>query len=230
MSRETIAAPSPARSRPRFRSSALPRSRPPRCPSGRVAIIGAVLWVEEVEVVYRQTNGINFVRDAWRMRVRDNRGFEVLGTVPKFLLGIKRGGSVEFVATVKPSKDDPSFGFFSRPRPANALRERVFAVMTTRPTSTHKVTKLVGAATMKNVRMNLDELHRSGLIVKVPSGWKLADEKDQAIAKYINDDPSITDVEIARRVDLHPQKVRARLRNGRIGPVTSRAERRKRRR
>lgn len=50
-----------------------------------------------------------------RILVQHADGWKVFGTRPTSLADVKRGDVVEFRATVKPSKDDPKFGFFSRP-------------------------------------------------------------------------------------------------------------------
>src|SRR5699024_10112765 len=90
--------------------------------SGRVAVTGRVISVKSRETRYGM---------AHKMIVRDDRGFRVHGSVPKALQvdddGAIHGGSmvrggerVTFTATVEPSDDDPTFGFFKRP--ANAER------------------------------------------------------------------------------------------------------------
>ena len=54
-----------------------------------------------------------------RMLVKTAEGFKVFGAVPSIIRdGLTRGVAVEFYATVRPSNDDPKFGFFSRPTKA----------------------------------------------------------------------------------------------------------------
>ncbi len=67
---------------------------------------------------------------AMKMLVIDDRGFKVWGTIPESLLEIpdsisvtgsrplSRGDRVRFAAGIEPSKDDDTFGFFSRPTDA----------------------------------------------------------------------------------------------------------------
>lgn len=61
-----------------------------------------------------------------KMLVLDDRGFKIYGTAPKQLLDVDsekslRGRRVVFEAVVQVSKDDPKFGFFSRPTKAGFL-------------------------------------------------------------------------------------------------------------
>jgi len=61
----------------------------------------------------------NYGRSTLKMRVRDDRGFTVWGTVPDSILGRPLAGlRVRFVANVEASRDDTTFGFFKRPRKA----------------------------------------------------------------------------------------------------------------
>lgn len=65
---------------------------------------------------------------SYKMLVRDERGFKVWGTTPKGIapevdldLDELKGAKVSFVATIEPSKDDPTFGFFKRPKTPQLL-------------------------------------------------------------------------------------------------------------
>lgn len=67
----------------------------------------------------------------YKMLVRDDRGFKVWGTVPTSIIeamdatakiGSLKGSRVYFVANVKASDDDPTFGFAKRPRKAALLQ------------------------------------------------------------------------------------------------------------
>jgi hypothetical protein len=55
-----------------------------------------------------------------KMLVVTDTGWKVWGTMPA-ALDVDRGARVRFTATVKPSDDDPHFGFFSRPTKAQVL-------------------------------------------------------------------------------------------------------------
>lgn len=81
---------------------------------GRVEITGEIVSTREDEGMYGWTV---------KMRVRDDRGFEVWGTMPKALVdaGAEEGARVAFVATVEASRDDETFGFFRRPATARLV-------------------------------------------------------------------------------------------------------------
>lgn len=81
---------------------------------GRGEITGEVMTVREQDTAYGWTV---------KMRVRDDRGFEVWGTMPKALVdaGAEEGARVAFVATVEASRDDETFGFFRRPATARLV-------------------------------------------------------------------------------------------------------------
>ena len=55
------------------------------------------------------------------MKFLDDRGFELLGTVPSKLSTLKAGDKITFDATVTVSNKDPKFGFFKRPTKAVSL-------------------------------------------------------------------------------------------------------------
>lgn len=57
------------------------------------------------------------------MKVRDDRGFIVWGTVPSAFDHELVGSKVKFSATVEASNDDPSFGFFKRSTQAALIQE-----------------------------------------------------------------------------------------------------------
>jgi len=72
----------------------------------RVLVEGEVVSVKVVDGNYgRQT----------KILVKADAGWKVYGTCPSVLLGVERGERVRFTAAVTPSRDDPKFGFFSRP-------------------------------------------------------------------------------------------------------------------
>jgi hypothetical protein len=79
--------------------------------TGRIEITGEILTTKYVE---------NDFGGTLKMMVRDDRGFRVWGSVPSSL-DASRGDRVTFTATVEASKDDPTFGFASRPSKARSL-------------------------------------------------------------------------------------------------------------
>lgn len=103
------------------------------CPAGTVTITGEVLSVKA------QFNRFSpYGETVLKMTVRDDRGFRVWGTVPRSLEtrsvwnaegrlvdveGVDRGDRVSFVASVAPSDDDETFGFYKRPRGAELLAQ-----------------------------------------------------------------------------------------------------------
>ena len=92
-------------------------------PTGRTTITGTVVSVKA------RDNGFQVVH---KMTVVDDRGFKVWGSVPKALDGqtiwgendvveiprVAPGERITFTATVEPSSDDKTFGFFKRPTKA----------------------------------------------------------------------------------------------------------------
>tara|TARA_R100001086_G_scaffold247031_1_gene180340 strand:- start:282 stop:1130 length:849 start_codon:yes stop_codon:yes gene_type:complete len=85
---------------------------------GRVQITGTVLGTKRHDSMYGET---------LKMLVKDDRHFKVWGTVPRALLDAVeddlKGSRVIFVATVEQSRDDETFGFFTRPIKAEIRRE-----------------------------------------------------------------------------------------------------------
>jgi hypothetical protein len=75
------------------------------CPSGRVTITGTIVKVEERESQWGLTT---------KMLVKAAEGFMVWSTLPSGAPA-ERGAAITFKATIKPSPDDPKFGFASRP-------------------------------------------------------------------------------------------------------------------
>jgi hypothetical protein len=76
---------------------------------GTVNIVGTILAV----IVRNGMYGLEV-----KMRVMDDRGFVVWGTLPRAIDGAREGERVAFTATVTASDTDPTFGFFKRPRNA----------------------------------------------------------------------------------------------------------------
>lgn len=76
---------------------------------GRITITGEVVVLKIQETQYG---------DTLKMRVLDDRGFALWGTVPKALRQhtLLKGDRVEFEASVKKSRDQETFGFFGNPR------------------------------------------------------------------------------------------------------------------
>lgn len=83
-------------------------------PAGRVAVTGEVLTIKPVESEWGTT----------LKAVIRGAGWRVYGTLPSGLTGAHRGDVVEFTATVNPSDDDDSFGFYRRPTKARFV-ERI---------------------------------------------------------------------------------------------------------
>jgi hypothetical protein len=75
--------------------------------AGRQNIVGTVLSTKHVETDFGP---------ATKMLVRSDAGWKVWGTVPSSVdVESIRGKRVSFAGTIQPSRDDPKFGFFSRP-------------------------------------------------------------------------------------------------------------------
>jgi hypothetical protein len=84
-----------------------------RAPEGRVEVMGEVVSLKQVESDFGLTT---------KFLVRADEGWKVWGTVPRAILDeVERGSRVAFTATLKPSGDDPTFGFASRPSKARVL-------------------------------------------------------------------------------------------------------------
>ena len=103
-------------------------------PTRRLVITGEVLSVKWKDSYYG---------GAWKMLVKDDRGFKVWGTRPESLAGdaghfmveddtdeyaaregVKPGDRITFKATTEPSKDDDYFGFFKRPTGAEIIERK----------------------------------------------------------------------------------------------------------
>lgn len=80
-----------------------------KVPEGRVKVTGRVVSVKVKDTQY----GPRPV-----MLVESPEGWRVWGTVPQAIVGIEEGENVEFTGTIKPSDQDQTFGFFSRPSKA----------------------------------------------------------------------------------------------------------------
>jgi hypothetical protein len=72
----------------------------------RIEFAGEVLSVKAFEDDFGMTT---------KILVKADDGFRAWGTCPAALLPIERGARVKLRARIKPSKDDPTFGWFSRP-------------------------------------------------------------------------------------------------------------------
>jgi hypothetical protein len=85
----------------------------PLPPAGRMEIEGVVLAVKEpaADAMFPQ----------YKMLVKADAGWKVWGSRPAALIDVVRGDRVRFVARVEPSKDDPKFGFYSRPSNAHRI-------------------------------------------------------------------------------------------------------------
>ena len=77
------------------------------CPTGKVTIEGEVTRLSWKSSEYG---------DTLKMRVVSTEGYTVYGTVPRILEDdLEVGDRVRFSATVTPSSDDSTFGFYKRP-------------------------------------------------------------------------------------------------------------------
>lgn len=85
------------------------------CPAGRVEITGEVVSIKGVDSPFGFTT---------KMLVKHATGFKVWGTMPSNLT-VEKGAVVAFTATVAPSNDDRTFGFFSRPSKAMVVTPAV---------------------------------------------------------------------------------------------------------
>lgn len=89
-------------------------------PTGRVQVEGEVVSVKSYFSQYGESIKIT---------VKSDEGFLVWGTAPSTILrdvgfdGELKGSRVRFTATVEPSEDDPSFGFYKRPTKAQLVQE-----------------------------------------------------------------------------------------------------------
>lgn len=79
---------------------------------GRIQVSGTILGFKEVECprFSYYSSGI-----AWKMIIRDDRGFKLYGTMPSAVSSDDRGKHITFTATVEKSGRDEFFGFFKRP-------------------------------------------------------------------------------------------------------------------
>lgn len=93
-------------------------------PTGRVIITGRVLAVktQERESYYRGDSGIDT-----KVLIQGLTGFKVWGN--RFM-NAEKGNLVTFTATIKPSKNDPKFGYFSRPSKAFFVKEETGEILT----------------------------------------------------------------------------------------------------
>ncbi len=96
-----------------FKSHQLSLKPKSDCPSGMAEITGEIVSVKSQQYGYHST---------LKMVVQDDRGFRVFGTVPACIQGKKLTGcKVTLTAFLEPSKDDTTFGFYSRPKLASLL-------------------------------------------------------------------------------------------------------------
>lgn len=93
------------------------RSAPPALP---VPDSGKTRIVVEGEVLSTRWQDNDFGGGSVKMLLLADDGWKVWGTVPSSL-DLGQGARVRFTATVKPSGDDPTFGFFSRPTKAELI-------------------------------------------------------------------------------------------------------------
>jgi hypothetical protein len=105
----------PAREAERAAKRAAEAEAAEPCPTGRLEVTGTILSVRVDDTMYGPVT---------KMLVKAAAGFKLWGTMPAGCHGDK-GDTVTFKATIEPSRDDPKFGFFKRPKLVN--REPVAA-------------------------------------------------------------------------------------------------------
>lgn len=76
------------------------------CPKGRVTVKGTVIKTDERETDFGLVT---------KMLIKAQEGYMVWCTVPRAWETPERNASIEVTVTLEPSKDDPKFGFGSRP-------------------------------------------------------------------------------------------------------------------
>ncbi len=81
---------------------------------GRGVISGEVVSIKWQDTQYG---------GCYKMLLKDDRNFKVWGTVPAALEDVARGDRVTMTATLAKSDDDETFGFYSRPTKASAIKE-----------------------------------------------------------------------------------------------------------
>lgn len=84
-------------------------------PTGREVVTGEIVSIKEQQDQFKYYEAY-----ITKMLVRDDRGFKVYGTMPANL-DAAPGDRVTFTANLKPSNDDPKFGFLSRPTKAGKI-------------------------------------------------------------------------------------------------------------
>jgi hypothetical protein len=100
---------------------------------GRFEVVGTVLALKEVQTENSYHYGDDGVR--WKLLIRLDDGAKVWGS--RFA-NFEKGDRVRFTATFTPSKDDPKFGFYSRPKAFVSPEQRIleaFAVYWPTPAS-----------------------------------------------------------------------------------------------
>jgi len=83
-------------------------------PTGRVTITGTILAFKWVDSEY--TRG-----GTMKMTLLTDEGYKVYGTCPSSIEATEKGTKVKLTASLEPSRDDPIFGFYSRPTKAEVL-------------------------------------------------------------------------------------------------------------
>ena len=85
------------------------------CPTGNgIEMIGTVASIKCHETQWGYS---------YKMLVKVDKGFKVFGSIPSAIDEVEKGDKVSFIANVKQSRDDTTFGYFKRPRKATILRE-----------------------------------------------------------------------------------------------------------
>jgi len=87
------------------------------CPSGRQEITGKILCFKQVEQSYSY-DSVDLVT---KIVLLVDTGYKVYGTLPGSIHNAEIGNKIRLMATLQPSKDDPTFGFYKRPAKAKIL-------------------------------------------------------------------------------------------------------------
>jgi hypothetical protein len=90
-------------------------------PEGRVEITGEIIYTKWYEGDYGEV---------LQCTIRDDRGFRVYGSVPTVIVDYAssedlelKGQRIRLTGTVKPSHDDPQFGYYKRPAKSQLIQE-----------------------------------------------------------------------------------------------------------
>jgi len=88
-------------------------------PKGREEITGQIIFTKWYESDYGEV---------LKCTIHDDRGFKLFGSVPTIVVDFAqsenielKGRRIKLTGTVKPSDNDPQFGFYNRPAKAQLI-------------------------------------------------------------------------------------------------------------